>query len=334
MLDDIAQGLLVLIDGSICTQGGFFATAVQATALKQRHGDFYPDLFGVAVRVDPGSKACGAIVFRDGVGVLVLGNKLNLGKLGSQLAFGRFFCQFGIIPGGQNLGVLGLCLVDPVIHVGRLRAFHGQFVFEFRECFPALTAQRFQLIAGDVILLLGDNQVHPGQVIGGLGFFHIGGGHQSHIETFLGLFQLSADGFFFGLGGNQGVPGAQDTEVALGHAQDKILSGLLEIGLGNIGAGLGFFVAVPGIHAEQRLRQLHRGGLGAEFLGDAQVLQITLCVIPAISGGDSGEQCRAALHQQLLVRVPAHAGGPPGAVIAPGGVGDLDQIGGVDGTGQ
>ncbi len=197
-----------------------------------------------------------------------------------------------------------------------------------------LAGEGLQLVTGNLVLLACHDQVHLGQVIGGLGFFHVGGGHQSHIKTLLGLLQLSANGFFFGLGRYPVIPRPQYTEVTLGNPQHKILTGLLKICLRDIGAGLGFLVAVPGIHAEQWLRQSHRGDFTLVAFIKIEVLDFPFVVIDPVAGIHTREERGATLYQKLLVGTPVHAGGAPGAVVTPGGVGHIHQIGGVGGAGQ
>ena len=205
---------------------------------------------------------------------------------------------------------------------------------QFRQRFPTLTGKGFQLVAGDGEVLLGDDQVHPGQVIGGLRLFHFGGRYQAHFEAFVGLLQLPGDGLFLGLGRHQGVPGPQHAEVALSHAQYEILTRLLEFSLGGGDHGLGFLEAIPGVQTEQRLRQRYRGGFRVVLLVEITFLDVPVGAVAAVAGIDGGEQRRPALHQRFLLRFPGLPLGAPGAVVIPGGIGDLFQVGGLGAHGQ
>lgn len=63
-----------------------------------------------------------------------------------------------------------------------------------------LAGQLTQLFAAVVEGVVRSNGLGNGNVIGGLGFVHIGNRNQTHLKTLFGLLQLTGTGLFFRLG--------------------------------------------------------------------------------------------------------------------------------------
>jgi hypothetical protein len=104
--------------------------------------------------------------------------------------------------------------------------------------------------------LVGGNLLRGRQVEARLRLVGVGDRCRADLEVLLGLLELLRDRRLVGLHRAQVLDREEDVEVGLGDAQDQILSGLREVGLGLHDQQLRLVVLDEILPAEQRLRQV------------------------------------------------------------------------------
>ncbi len=130
--------------------------------------------------------------------------------------------------------------LDPLVLAGGLRIVQGHAIAGLRQRIVPLSGNFAQLIHRRRQRALGSNHLGRRVVARRLGFLDVRDRDQPHVETLVGLIELTCDRLQRGLLRVQVVLGLQDDEVSLGHADHETLLGHVIVRLGLRDLGVGF----------------------------------------------------------------------------------------------
>lgn len=129
----------------------------------------------------------------------------------------------------QHLQAGGFGLVAPVRHASRLRRGQLHPGRQFGQRARGRADDLGQFLAAHVQVVLQAQFLRHHQVVARLRFVGVGDGGVAQLEIALGRLQLAGHGGLLGLGRGQGVLGVQHVEIGVGHAQQQVLVGLLQL---------------------------------------------------------------------------------------------------------
>ena len=229
--------------------------------------------------------------------------------------------------GAQDFQAGGLGLVAPLVHAGRLRGRQLHAVGQFGQRARGGADDLGQFLAPHFQVVLQAQFLGHDQIVAGLGLVGVGNGGVAQLEIALGRFQLPGDGGFFGLGGRQRVLGVEHVEVGVGHAQQQVLVGLLQLHLDVGDDELGLFVVLPAAPVEQGLGQGQVPYAAPAAVGHAQAAGAAGFLVGAAGlGGNQGQQQGARLRLFLQAGAVVGARRAVDRVIAQRRLPDLHQV--------
>jgi hypothetical protein len=225
--------------------------------------------------------------------------------------------RFGRGFGGRLLGLYDEAVafggVHPWRHAGRLRRGHDRLRLQLMKFARILADQHAQRIASDFELVVGSNLLRCREVEARLRLVGVGDRRRADLEVLLRLLELLRDRCLVGLHRPQVFDREEDVEVGLGDAQDQILSGLREVGLGLHHQQFRLVILNEILPAKQRLRQVDAIGIVVVAvvvsLPDGAELALVAGVVP--EGVAAGAYRRQQAGERLRLPFATGFGGRP-----------------------